>query len=164
MTEPAPHVDTSSISFPDGFHEISKDIEGNQYMYANKLTTRCDTPPWVFPPLPDDRINKSPHAELSQKPDTPTESSQPVIHYYPELKPLLPLMKSSLGWRGSRCGNITTKPKSLQCLAGEKLESNSQHKSGSRWGPLTPETAEHARKMRQTGACWSCRLVKVKVI
>ena len=165
MTGSTPDVHKSTLQFFDSFLETNNDGEGSQYVPAitNELfTIRPDEPPWVFGPSLGDRINSSSNSEVPQKTGTPTKSSQPIVFQTPKLKALRP-WKSSLKSRDFTYPN-TIKPKPSQHSVGEESELNSQQKFGRRRGPLPPKYIEHATKMRNIRACWSCRLRKVTVI
>jgi hypothetical protein len=158
MAEPILDVENRAFSILDFSLEKSKDGEGSQYMPAtiNRLFSPSNEPPWAFRPSIDDGINRSsPNCEPPQEPGMHNKGPQPISLQRPKLEALRP---------SKTCHHAAIEPESLKYFVGGASELYSQQKLGGRCGPLKPDVGKHANKMREAGACWRCRLSKMKVI
>jgi len=122
-----------------------------------------DDPPWAPPLVFDNRISNYPNGERPRQEGMSAEILQVTVPHNSKLKDIRPSRKSSntssiLGWRNTTPGTISPQP-----LGADRLGLRSKPKLGCRNGPLTKEEAEHAKGMREEGACWACRFAKAKV-
>jgi hypothetical protein len=129
---------------------------------TNRLTARSDDPWSLRPSLPEG-INVSRNGEHHHGTEMLVVNSQPNTSPGTRFKLLRPFQDSTLKSSDDMFRHTTIGSNSLQSLTGEKKESKAQGRPGIRRGPLEPETAKHARVIRRKGACWPCRLWKVKV-
>jgi hypothetical protein len=162
MPEPIADTDSHVLSFLGHFPEISHGTEGIPLTLAttNQL---MDAPPWVFPQVIDNRNNNHSNGEYPHQERMSEETLQATAPQTAKPKAIRPSEKSPntspiLTWQYATRVTISPQP-----LGADKPEMRSQPKPGCRNGPLSPECAKHAKGMRETGACWPCRIAKVKV-
>lgn len=156
-------MDNNTLSFLDPYPENQLDRGGSPFTPAtiHGLIGSSNEPPWVFPQAVDNRTISCSNDGLPHQAAMVLKTAVPQTSKQKELQPSKrsSTTSSTLAW------SITTPgPKSVQLLAVDKPEAKLPPRSGLRNGPLAAEVAEHARVMRKFRSCYSCRLVKYKVI
>jgi hypothetical protein len=169
MLEPMVDADSNTIPIMDSFSESPHGSAGSPLTPAAlyRYTAPSDALPWAHLRGLDNQ-NSSLNGELPHQEGIFDGFLQARVPQTSKLTLIRPSGKSSntssmLAWRHTTLGTMSPGTISTQPLRTNGPEILPNPKLGCRKGPLEQEVAEHAKELREVGACWRCRISKVRV-
>jgi hypothetical protein len=162
-------ADSNTILILDSFSESPHGSAGSPLTPAAiyRYTAPSDAPPWAHLQGLDNQNGNS-NGELLHQEGISDGIVQARVPQTSKLTLIRPSGKSSntnsmLGWRHTTLRSMSPGTMSPQPLRTNGSELPPNPKLGCRKGPLEQEVAENAKKIRGAGACWQCRISKVRV-
>jgi len=162
-------AESNTILILDSFSESPHGSAGSPLTPAAiyRYTAPSDAPPWAHLQGLDNQ-NSNSNGELPHQEGISDGVVQARVPQTSKLTLIRPSGKSSnttsmLTWRHKTLETMSPGTMSPQPLRTNGPELPPNPKLGCRKGPLGQEVAERAKEMRGAGACWQCRISKVRV-